>query len=218
MATGNVGASATAPIRSAATTTCRARATWVSISRPCRSTTVSPRAPGSTGAASGKTDFDGYATRFDNPKLMHTPGIPATRWFDAAMLPKDQVEQKDNIKALMVFGHSPNTFTRIPVAAQGIEKLDLLVVCDPHPTNWAVLGERKNGTYLLPSCSQYESPGHAYGFQRIASSLPADRQAAVRIEERRQHLVPAGNEARFRRPDVQEHQGRERASPWPRTF
>ena len=91
--------------------------------------------------------------------MMHTSGIPATRWFDAAMLPNDQVEQKDNIKALLVFGHSPNTFTRIPVAAQGVEKLDLLVVCDPHPTNWAVLGERKNGTYLLPACSQYETRG-----------------------------------------------------------
>ena len=45
------------------------------------------------------------------------------------------------------------------MAAQGVEKLDLLVVCDPHPTNWAVLGERKNGTYLLPACSQYETRG-----------------------------------------------------------
>jgi multidrug efflux pump len=32
---------------------------------------------------------------------METPGIPLTRWFDAVTLPKDQVEQKDNIKALL---------------------------------------------------------------------------------------------------------------------
>ena len=106
-----------------------------------------------------EVDFEDMQKRFENPKMMHTSGIPATRWFDAAMLPNDQVAQKDNIKALLVFGHSPNTFTRIPVAAQGVEKLDLLVVCDPHPTNWAVLGERKNGTYLLPACSQYETRG-----------------------------------------------------------
>src|SRR6185436_18649549 len=106
-----------------------------------------------------EVDFDDMQKRFENPKMMYTSGIPATRWFDAAMLPKDQIEQKDNIKALMVFGHSPNTFVRIPVAAEGIERLDLLVVCDPHPTNWAVLGNRKNGTYLLPSCSQYEARG-----------------------------------------------------------
>jgi formate dehydrogenase major subunit len=106
-----------------------------------------------------EVEFDDMQKRFENPKMMHTSGIPATRWFDAAMLPNDQVAQKDNIKALLVFGHSPNTFTRLPVAAQGVEKLDLLVVCDPHPTNWAVLGERKNGTYLLPACSQYETRG-----------------------------------------------------------
>jgi formate dehydrogenase major subunit len=106
-----------------------------------------------------EVEFDDMQKRFENPKMMHTPGIPATRWFDAAMLPNDQVAQKDNIKALLVFGHSPNTFTRLPAAAQGVEKLDLLVVCDPHPTNWAVLGERKNGTYLLPACSQYETRG-----------------------------------------------------------
>jgi formate dehydrogenase major subunit len=106
-----------------------------------------------------ETDFEWLRDRFDNPKMMNTSGIPATRWFDAAMLPKDQVEQKDNLKAMMVLGHSPNTFTRIPVAARGVEKLDLLVVCDPHPTQWAILGERKNGTYLLPTCTQYENRG-----------------------------------------------------------
>ena len=59
----------------------------------------------------------------------------------------------------MVFGHGANTFTRMPAAARGLEKIDLLVVADPHPTTWAVLGERKNGTYLLPTCTQYESRG-----------------------------------------------------------
>jgi formate dehydrogenase major subunit len=106
-----------------------------------------------------ETDIEWLRARFDNPKLMNTSGIPSTRWFDAAMAPNDQVEQKDNIKAMMVFGHSPNTIVRIPVAAQGVERLDLLVVCDPHPTNWSVLGNRKNGTYLLPTCTQYEARG-----------------------------------------------------------
>ena len=67
----------------------------------------------------GSRTSSGMRARFENPKLMNTSGIPATRWFDAAMLPKDQVAQKDNIKALLVFGHSPNTFSRIPVAAAG---------------------------------------------------------------------------------------------------
>src|SRR5437762_12929537 len=98
-------------------------------------------------------------SRFDSKQIMEAPGIPSTRWFDATMLPKDQGAQKDNVKAMLVFGHGGNTVTRMPLAAKGLEKLDLLVVADPHPTTWAVLGERKNDTYLLPICTQFETSG-----------------------------------------------------------
>lgn len=114
-----------------------------------------------------EVDYSWFEGRFDTitgpdgkpVKMMNTPGIPSTRWFDAAMLPKDQVSQKDNVKAMMVFGHGGNTITRMPEAAKGIEKLELLVVADPHPTTWAALSERKNGTYLLPICTQFETSG-----------------------------------------------------------
>jgi formate dehydrogenase major subunit len=106
-----------------------------------------------------EVDYDWMLSRFDSKQIMETPGIPSTRWFDATMLPKDQVAQKDNLKAMMVFGHGGNTVTRMPVAAQGIEKLDLLVVADPVPTTWSVLSERKNDTYLLPICTQFETSG-----------------------------------------------------------
>jgi formate dehydrogenase major subunit len=106
-----------------------------------------------------EVDYDWMLSRFDSKQIMETPGIPSTRWFDAAMLPKDEVAQKDNLKAMMVFGHGGNTVTRMPVAAQGIEKLDLLVVADPVPTTWSVLSERKNDTYLLPICTQFETSG-----------------------------------------------------------
>jgi formate dehydrogenase major subunit len=47
----------------------------------------------------------------------------------------------------------------MPEAVRGIEKLDLLVVCDPYPTAWSVLSERRNGTYLLPACTSFEMDG-----------------------------------------------------------
>jgi formate dehydrogenase major subunit len=114
-----------------------------------------------------EVEYDWMSSRFDvqtasdgKPvKMMEASGIPSTRWFDAALLPKDQVSQKDNLKAMVVFGHGGNTVTRMPEAARGIEKLDLLVVGDPHPTTWAVLSERKNDTYLLPICTQFETSG-----------------------------------------------------------
>ena len=106
-----------------------------------------------------EVDYGFMEARFESKAMMGTAGIPSTRWFDAATLPKDQVAQRDNLKAMIVFGHGGNTVTRMPKAAEGVEKLDLLVVADPHPTTWAVLGERKNDTYLLPICTQFETAG-----------------------------------------------------------
>jgi len=110
-------------------------------------------------------DFEWLKTRFDDPKLMNTPGIPSTRWHDATLLAKDQVAQTDNIKCMFVMGHGGNTVTRMPEAAKALASLDLLVVADPVPTTWAVLGDRKDGTYLLPVATSYETEG-----SRVASN------------------------------------------------
>src|SRR6478672_6675813 len=112
--------------------------------------------------------YDWFVGRFDKipgpdgkeTNTMNTPGIPSTRWFDATMYDKKDVKQKDNIKCMFVMGHGGNTVTRMPQAQKGIEALDLLVVADPHPTTWAALApERKNGTYLLPIATSYETAG-----------------------------------------------------------
>jgi formate dehydrogenase major subunit len=103
--------------------------------------------------------FESMRARFDTPQMMHTPGIPTTRYFDAITLPRDQVQQRDNIKGMLVFGHGGNTVTRMPEAVKGLEALDLLVVADPHPTTLAVLAQRKENTYLLPIATQFECNG-----------------------------------------------------------
>lgn len=103
--------------------------------------------------------YESMVARFDSPALMGTPGIPTTRYFDAVTLPRDQVQQRDNFKAMVVFGHGGNTVTRMPEAVKGLEALDLLVVADPHPTTFAVLANRRNNTYLLPICTQFECAG-----------------------------------------------------------
>ena len=103
--------------------------------------------------------YESMVARFDSPAMMTTPGIPTTRYFDAVTLPKDQVQQRDNLKAMVVFGHGGNTVTRMPEAVKGLEALDLLVVADPHPTTFAVLANRKENTYLLPICTQFECSG-----------------------------------------------------------
>ncbi len=115
-----------------------------------------------------EVDYNWFVDRFDKStgadgkvtNTMNTPGIPSTRWFDATLYDKKDVRQKDNIKAMFVMGHGGNTVARMAEAQKGIEKLDLLVVCDPHPTTWAALApERRNGTYLLPIATSYETNG-----------------------------------------------------------
>ncbi len=115
-----------------------------------------------------EVDYDYLQSRFDSKKIMETPGIPLTRWFDAVLLPKDQVDQKDNVRAMFVQGHASNSITRVPESLKGLQKLDLLVVADPHPTTWAALAVnagRKDNMYLLPACTQFEAKG-----SRVASN------------------------------------------------
>ena len=97
--------------------------------------------------------------RFESKKMMETNGIPSTRWLDATLADKKDLEQTDNLKAMFFWGHGGNTVTRMPEVKKALEKLELLVVADPHPTTSAVLGDRKNGTYLLPICTQLETRG-----------------------------------------------------------
>ncbi len=114
-----------------------------------------------------ETDIAWLRGRFDVTKapdgketsMMEVPGIPSTRWFDAVSLPKDQVAQRDNVKGLFIMGHGGNTVTRMPEMVKGLEKAELLVVADPHPTTFAHISNRKNGTYLLPICTQFECSG-----------------------------------------------------------
>ncbi len=118
-----------------------------------------------------EVEYDWFQSRFDQvpekggrkgrtrKENMEFPGLTSTRWFDATNMPAEQVDQKDNLKAMVVFGHGGNTIPRMPEAAKGLANLDLLVVADPHPTTFAVLGERKENTYLLPICTQFECDG-----------------------------------------------------------
>jgi formate dehydrogenase major subunit len=104
-------------------------------------------------------DYEWMKGRFVSQKFMETKGIPTTRWFDAVLAKPEDVEQPSPVKAMMVFGHGGNTVTRMPEMRKGLEALDLLVVADPHPTTFASVSGRKNGTYLLPICTQFEANG-----------------------------------------------------------
>ncbi|MDH5326426.1 MAG: formate dehydrogenase subunit alpha [Gammaproteobacteria bacterium] len=114
-------------------------------------------------------DYEWISSRFDQGsyeeakgkpvKPMNTKGIPVSRWIDGVLEDKDKIAQKDNFKAVFMWGHAPNSQVRGPEMKQAQEKLDLLVVIDPYPTVSAVMHDRKDGVYLLPAATQFETYG-----------------------------------------------------------
>lgn len=91
--------------------------------------------------------------------VMNTKGIPVSRWIDGVLEDKANIAQKDNIRAMVFWGHAPNSQTRGAEQKKAMEKLDLLVIVDPYPTASAVMHDRTDGVYLLPACTQMETYG-----------------------------------------------------------
>ena len=107
-------------------------------------------------------DMDWLKAQFEgegDTSLMNKTGIPVSRWIDGVLEDKDNMDQPNNVRAMVLWGHAPNSQTRMAEMKTAMEKLDMLVVVDPYPTVSAVLSERKNGVYLLPACTQFETRG-----------------------------------------------------------
>ena len=104
-------------------------------------------------------DYDYLLGRFADQKLMESAGIPVSRWIDGVLEDKANMDQPDNVRAMVFDGHAPNSQTRLAEMKVAMEKLDLLVVIDPYPTVSAVLHDRKDGVYLLPAATQFETYG-----------------------------------------------------------
>ena len=114
-------------------------------------------------------DFDWIKARFDGGSYeeaggkpvspMNTKGMPVSRWIDGVLEDRGNIAQKDNIRAMVLWGHAPNSQTRGPEMKEAMEKLDLMVIIDPYPTHSAVLPDRQDGVYILPATTQFETYG-----------------------------------------------------------
>jgi len=104
-------------------------------------------------------DYNYMLGRFKSKQLMEGPGIPETRWHDAVLERKENIEQPDRLRAMVFWGHGANTQVRGPDSKRAMDKIDMLVVIDPHPIQVAAMSDRKDGIYLLPACSALEQDG-----------------------------------------------------------
>src|SRR5438132_6588620 len=102
------------------------------------------------------------------PGMMGKPGMTVSRWIDGVMEKNENIDQDSNIRAMVYWGHAPNSQTRGLEMVKAMKMLDLMVVIDPYPSATAAMSAMPvegvqekpgRGVYLLPAATQFETEG-----------------------------------------------------------
>ncbi|TMH41278.1 MAG: twin-arginine translocation signal domain-containing protein [Betaproteobacteria bacterium] len=106
-------------------------------------------------------DLDWLKSRYASEALMAKPGMTVSRWIDGVLEKNDAIDQGPNLRAIIYWGHAPNSQTRGLEMLEAMKKLDLMVVIDPYPSASAAMFAkvRQDGAYLLPAATQFETEG-----------------------------------------------------------
>jgi len=126
--------------------------------------------PGYYGIAAGSwkhwarvwgVDYEWIKGRFASEAMMTKPGITVSRWIDGVLEKNEAIDQGPNLKAVVYWGMAPNSQTRGKEMIEAMKALELLLVIDPYPSATAAMAAmaRKDGVYLLPASTQFETVG-----------------------------------------------------------
>ncbi|MEO8407790.1 MAG: formate dehydrogenase subunit alpha, partial [Oxalobacteraceae bacterium] len=133
--------------------------------------------PGYYGLATGSwkhwcavwgVDYEWVKRQFASQEMMEKSGTTVSRWIDAVLEKNEFIDQENNVKAMVFWGHAPNSQTRGLEMKTAFDKLDLLVVIDPYPSATAAMAAMKvdgqelnpnRAVYLLPAATQFETSG-----------------------------------------------------------
>ena len=139
--------------------------------------------PGYYGVAEGSwkhfaavwgVDYDWIKSQFAEGMITKS-GTTVSRWIDGVLEPKEALDQPNNLRAVIYWGHAPNSQSRGVEMKRAMDKLDLLVVVDPYPSATAAMaampGDPKDrnpnrAVYLLPAATQFETYGSATASNR----------------------------------------------------
>jgi formate dehydrogenase major subunit len=154
--------------------------------------------PGYYGIAAGSwrhwcsvwgVDYDWVKKQFVSQAMMEKPGITVSRWIDAVLEKNEHIDQDPNLKAVVFWGHAPNSQNRGKEMVDAMKKLDLLVVIDPYPSATAAMAAmvRQGGVYLLPAATQMECDGSATASNR--SIQWREKVVDPLFESRTDHMI-----------------------------
>ena len=113
-------------------------------------------------------DYEWIKSRYYSPTMMTTPGITVSRWIDGVLESPDVMDQNTSLRAVVYWGHAPNSQTRGLEMKRAMDKLDTLVVIDPYPSATSAMAAMpgnpedlnpNRAVYLLPATTQFETEG-----------------------------------------------------------
>jgi len=154
--------------------------------------------PGYYGIAAGSwkhwcgvwgVDYEWVKKQFASQAMMEKPGITVSRWQDAVVEKNENIDQDSNLRAVVFWGHAPNSQNRGKEMVEAMKKLDLLVVVDPYPSATAAMAAmvRQDGVYLLPAATQLECPGSVTASNR--SIQWREKVIDPMFESRTDHMI-----------------------------
>jgi formate dehydrogenase major subunit len=134
-------------------------------------------------------DLDWLEGRFAGKEMMGKTGIAVSRWADGVLEAGENLDQKTSLRAVVFWGHAPNSQTRGPDQIEAMKKLDLMVVIDPYPSASAAMFAmaRQDGAYLLPATTQFET----YGSVTASNRSVQWREQVIEplFESRTDHMI-----------------------------
>ena len=110
-----------------------------------------------------KVNYEWLQGNFVKPEWMMKPGFTLARWWAGVLDGKDgndAIENAgDSLKALVVIGNGITSTAQQAKVQEGLDGLELLVLMDPFVNDAGVITNKKDGVYLLPAATQYETSG-----------------------------------------------------------
>lgn len=117
-------------------------------------------------------DFNWLQGRFKSPEWMGKKGFTLARWW-AGVLGGNPGEDAihnagTNLKALVVMGNGITSTAQTKKVKEGIDNLEIAVFCDPFVNEGAIITDKQNDVYILPSATQFETSGSVTATNRSA--------------------------------------------------
>src|SRR3546814_753416 len=141
-------------------------------------------------------DYEWVKKQYASQATMEKSGTTVSRWMDAVLEKPEHIDQEHNVKAMLFWGHAPNSQTRGLDLKKAFDKLDLLVVIDPYPSATAAMaamtvdGQELNpnrAVYLLPAATQFETSGSVTASNR--SLQWREKVIEPLFESRTDHMI-----------------------------